>query len=516
MSNAADSARMSAVLDAIERAIARGDLLAAHDRAMSAIDEGADAPRLRYYAVLSLARMGDAQRALGLYRKLGLDADSDVDAAALKGRLFKDIARTAPPDRRAALFAEARDAYLSVYREHGSYFPAINAASTALLAGDGEGARRLAGEVLAHPGIAADGDYYAAASALEASLLLADEAGARRWLERALGSPGADAGSRATTCRQIRLIGAALPEMHDAIAAICAALRPPPVVVYTGHMFREGGAGEAMLAARIAETLDRLGSTIAYGALACGADILIAEAILARGGELNVVLPFCEADFIEQSVLPGGVGWAARFSACIARATNVILATETGFVGDPAQFAYGSHIALGLGSIRARHILGDAVQLAILQGDAEKGAAGTALDVELWARLGHRTIVVDPGAIDRKLDRPPEVPPAARAQHSILFADFAGFSQLSEAQLPVFVDDVMGRIAAVLDAQSASVLSRNTWGDALYAVIDSPVAAAEIALAQQEALRELPASIPFSASPPITEPRSPAPPGSSR
>ena len=35
---------------------------------------------------------------------------------------------------------------------------------------------------------------------------------------------------------------------------------------------------------------------VGYGQLACGADILIAEALLDRGGELHVVLPFAEED----------------------------------------------------------------------------------------------------------------------------------------------------------------------------------------------------------------------------
>ncbi|MGH6781692.1 MAG: adenylate/guanylate cyclase domain-containing protein, partial [Sphingomonadaceae bacterium] len=211
-----------------------------------------------------------------------------------------------------------------------------------------------------------------------------------------------------------------------------------------------------------------------------------------RGGELNVVLPFAEEDFLAQSVRPGGADWEGRFRVCMDAAASRIFATETGYVGDPEQFTYGTHVALGLTSIRARHILADAVQIAVLQPAEQAGSAGTARDVELWAALGHRTIGIDPGPVDRALDHPPVPATAQRAQHSILFADFAGFSQLGEAQLPLFLDAVMGRIAAVLDTQPDAILSRNTWGDALYAVIASPQIAAEIALAQQEALRELP------------------------
>ena len=50
---------------------------------------------------------------------------------------------------------------------------------------------------------------------------------------------------------------------------------------------------------------------VAYGSLACGADMLVAEAILARGGELHVVLPFAEEDFLKTSVHVGGPEWSA-------------------------------------------------------------------------------------------------------------------------------------------------------------------------------------------------------------
>jgi adenylate cyclase len=46
----------------------------------------------------------------------------------------------------------------------------------------------------------------------------------------------------------------------------------------------------------------------------------------------------------------------------------------------------------------------------------------------------------------------------------------------------------MGRIARVLDRHGDAVLTRNSWGDAVYAVITSPAQAAEIALEIQEEL----------------------------
>jgi class 3 adenylate cyclase len=52
--------------------------------------------------------------------------------------------------------------------------------------------------------------------------------------------------------------------------------------------------------------------------------------------------------------------------------------------------------------------------------------------------------------------------------------------------------EVMGRIGEVLDAFGDHVEFRNSWGDALYAVIDEPRVAARIAIALQERLHDLP------------------------
>jgi len=70
----------------------------------------------------------------------------------------------------------------------------------------------------------------------------------------------------------------------------------------------------------------------------------------------------------------------------------------------------------------------------------------------------------------------------------MLFADFAGFSRLDEDRLSKFLEVVMGRIAKVLDRHADVVLHRNSWGDAIFAVIRTPAMAAEIALEIQSEL----------------------------
>ncbi|HEV2817701.1 MAG TPA: adenylate/guanylate cyclase domain-containing protein [Allosphingosinicella sp.] len=482
MRNAADLAKA---------ALAKGDLISAYDIASAAIAAGDESGTVRHQQVLALARMGDTERAMGLFAGYGLDRSGDTHERTIGARLLKDRAlATAPGPPRQQAMERAFEAYHAIYRESGDPFPGINAATLALLAGHEEQARALARALLEDPAVAAAGDYYKAATRAEALLLLGrtDEVTATLAGPAVRGS--ADLGGRSSTLRQLAMVAAHLGLGEAERAALLAPLKPPRVVHYCGHMFGADPAAEARIRARIDAVLGEEEIGFAFGALACGADILAAEALLDRGAELHVVLPFEEEDFLLQSVLPGGAGWEARYRSCRDRAKRVVFASPMAYFGNPAQYGYASRTAMGLARLRAEHLAAEAVQVAIWDGAAADGPAGTGADVAAWAAAGERTRIVQPGAVDRDLARPePRVTtPYERALAAILFTDFKGFSTLSEAALPSFWDGVMGVVAEVLNAHDSEVECRNSWGDALYAVTASAPVAAEIALQLQDRL----------------------------
>lgn len=487
---------MTATAAEVRATIASGHLLAAYDQAMEAMAAGSEDGELRYLAVLALVRMGSSKRALAQYHELDIEALGTVDALSLKGRIFKDRARAGRPERRRERFEEAAAAYEHAFERFGGYFPLINAATTRLLAGDSAAAKGHAEAVLADAEVQAGEGYYALATGLEACIVLGDAPCARGWLERIAASARGDADARATTATQLALIESARPALAPLIAEARAALGNPPIVAFSGHMFREGDPLEAALARHIADRVAKLAPAAAFGALACGADILVAEAMLTAGVSLHVVLPFDRDDFIAQSVVNGGESWLPRFEHCFAAANTRTFVSDSRYVGDPAQFTFGTEVAHGLALIRAQPNHAEPVQLVVLQPDAVAGAVGTARDAGFWARLGYRTETIDPGPIDRNVVKDVTAAPVDRMRQCLLFADFCGFSKLCEAQLPVFVRDVLGKAAAVLDGAGAAVLSRNSWGDAIYAVIDDTVAAASIALDIQHALGPLPDGLP--------------------
>lgn len=272
-----------------------------------------------------------------------------------------------------------------------------------------------------------------------------------------------------------------------------------PVVVYCGHMFNSGSAEEPLLAGRIAEALDRLDAGAGFGPLACGADLLIAEALLARGAALHVVLPFAEEDFIAESVLCGGEDWLPRYHACRDAAASLHFATPGAYVGDDNQFAYNTQFAMGLAALKAEARGTRAVQVAVVSNKfrslSRTGLAGTVADIGLWQALGRETVAIPAGPVPRDLVFPEHDwghLDTQREIRSIIFADYKGFSRLGERELPLFVSEVMGRIATVLAEFGDHVEFRNTWGDAIYVIVDTPRIAARIALALQDRLRDLP------------------------
>ena len=482
---------MSRAADLAKAAIARGDLIAAYDITVSAIAGGDSSTQVRHQQVLALARMGDVERASELFAAYGLDRSSHPHERAAGARLLKDRALALPPGQpRAASLRTAFDAYYSIYRESGDSFPGINAATLALLAGETERAKELAQALLAAPAIAAAENYYDAATKAEALLVLGREAEAAEALRAAVDHAPTDYGARSSTMRQLAMIAEHLGLDPAAEAELLRPVSPPRVAHFCGHMFAEDDAAEARVKTRIGAILHEEKIGFAYGSLACGGDLLFAEAALERGVELHVVLPFEEQDFIAQSVAPGGAGWLVRYRNCREAVASVTLASEMEYFGDPGQFGYASRVAMGMARLRARHLCGEAVQVAIWDGGASNGPAGTGADVAAWRDSGGRSCIVGPGDVDRALDRPD---PRIRSDHeralaAILFTDFAGFSTLKETALPAFWGGVMRRVADVLDAHEQEVVCRNSWGDALYAVADSASAAAGIALELQDTL----------------------------
>jgi hypothetical protein len=495
-------------LEAVKREERRGESLVAFDLAEQGLAEYPDDLALKHRAVLALARAGATEEASRRFEQYGLVGVADEDIASLRARIAKDVALGSDGVQRCRDAVRAAGLYGEIFARTGGYYPAINAATLWLVAGDHARARELAGVVLGLLTDGGEGSYYATATIAEACLLRGEEAAAREALKRAVALHGGDYGALAGTRRQLRMIC----ELSGIDPQLLGVLAGPTVVHFCGHRIadeHERGRfrpeAEAIVAARIAEVAGASAAGYAYGSLASGADILWAEALLRCGSELHVVLPFAREEFIERSVRPSGPGWVQRFDRCLAASTSVRYATGDAFLGDDVLFRYGSELAMGLALLRARYLDAESRQLAVWDGEGARGAAGTSLDVATWRRTGGAVTVIAPDGEDtRELRRAamtahgaePAVPSArstadegsGRVVRAMLFGDIKGFSMLTDEQLPRFAKHVLGAFATVLDRHREAVGHRNTWGDAVFVVLSGATRAAACALELQDAM----------------------------
>ena len=489
----------------------RGELLAAFDLAERGLAEHPTELSLKHRAVLALARAGATDEAARRFVDYGLDSVAGEDVAALGARIAKDFALREEGDERRRRAAGAAERYAAVFERTGGYYPAINAATLWLIAGERARSHQLAELVLRLIAAGPEDSYYAVATEAEAHLLLGHLAAARPALERAASRAGGDYGALATTRRQLR----AICETLDFEPELLSPLAGPGVVYFCGHRIAaEGDRGrltadaEARCAASIAKVIEDRPAGFAYGALAGGADILWAEALVERGCELHVVLPFALEEFVDASVAPCGPAWIQRFQRLLAAATEVRYATDDAFLGDDVLFRYGGELAMGLALLRGQYLDAEVWQLALWDGAPSHGAAGTAIDIATWRRAGRSAIVVSPdGAITTRAHDEPEPLPVqgslaapgressakapGRVVRSMLFGDISGFSKLTDEQLPAFAGSVLTALAEVIRTHQMDIGHRNTWGDALYIVLTDVSAAAACALDLQKAMAQI-------------------------
>jgi class 3 adenylate cyclase len=280
--------------------------------------------------------------------------------------------------------------------------------------------------------------------------------------------------------------------------SVFAALTPRPVMHYSGHMISPPGQpgrfpadAETVVARQIETSLDAHDVGFGFGSLACGGDILMAEALLKRDAELHVVLPFSDEDFRKESVARGGDGWLGRFDSCLERAADVTYATRDQYLGDQVLFAHASRLAMGLALLRASNLDAEVFQLAVWDG-GKGGAAGTGADVTAWRSRGLRSevIALPPSGLAVSRGTAERAGPRRRKRmlKAMLFGDAHGFSKLRDSQIPAFVEHYLGGISRVLDGYADRIDFRNTWGDGLYLVMRDARSAMDCALDLQRAV----------------------------
>ncbi len=484
--------------------IRSGEFLMAYDLAIRGLESYPENNLLKFQAVLALARSGATERAEELYgafelQNAGTEDTSSLGARIAKDKFFAGAGRANPNDS-----SRAAQLYQEVFEKSGGYYPAINAATMWFFSGDTANCARMA-DLARERSVAAEHDdgpqahYWRAATRAEASLLLDELDEAKSAIEEAANHVNGDYSAAASTRSQLLRICA---EMELDIGLLDP-LKPPSIIYYSGHMIASAGRSgqfgvdsEEVVRSQIDELLKKYDVGFGFGSLACGSDILFAEALLARGAEVHAVIPFHLEEFKEVSVYPGGPGWNERMDDCLARATAVTQATTGAYLGDDSLFNYAARIAMGFARIKAQNLSADLNMFAVWNGQKPKFQAGTAVDVAFWRaqKLSIETIDCGPpakGSANAAASTKAKKHNLTRKIYPVVFADIKGFSKLLDNDLADFLEKVMGRLGGAMDKYGDSVLFRNTWGDAVHAVFDDVSTAAKCALEMQKALHEL-------------------------
>jgi hypothetical protein len=457
----------------------------------------------RYLAALSLARAGATSRARDFVNELLRRIESAThvpakfreDSRALIARLSKDDALAHAGLQRAALLQHAAALYADVADDYGGFYSCINAATLYLLAGETDRARDFAERtqhlVVADRARTPQEDYWREATAAEAALVLGDVDSARAALSSAASIAAGDFAAMAATRRQLRLVCEARGMSCDVVDA----LAPPTVLHYCGHRIDQGDGArfptsvEGTIADAIQHFLNDRRVGFAYGSLASGADILIAEALLAHGSRVHVMLPCAAEEFDRVSVAPAGEAWSARFRSCLDRAASVVFASDSAFIDNDELFGFAARIAMGHAINRAQYLDAPVEQLAVWDGVQGIGIAGTAHDVRTWRRTGNPTHIIS--LPPRALRSSTASGQSERNIGVILFTDFRGFSRLRDEHLRAFVHDVFTPLSRQLDKHASTLMWCNTWGDAIAAVFSDVSAAADCALSLHETVTDI-------------------------
>jgi class 3 adenylate cyclase len=506
------------------RVLKLGEPLLAYDILTEALKNQPADVEMRQQVALSLARSGATQRSNAILTQLRAEGHRDEETLAILARTHKDLwTHATAKSERARQLKLAHKFYYESYKLNRGYYSGINAATLALLLGKKEEARALAqkvrqaclAELKTLPGNS-DYRYWPLATLGEACLILRRWNEAEDWYEQAAQAGKGHFADLSSTRRNARLL---LNHLQRDSASIEQALKIPDIVVFAGHLIdraeRAAPRFPAQLEPAVRDAIQKQVKKIApgfgYASGACGSDILFLEAMLERGCEANVVLPFAKEQFIQDSVAFAGRDWLKRFESVLERATTVTTASSERIEEGSMSFEYANLLLYGLADIRAHQLETNLVPLAVWDQKAGDGPGGTASAVAHWRNLGQDVQVIDlakllkrhgslsPGEragvrvrslAEKNLEeknisavavsphpnplprgegtkQPPTLPTRIMA---MLFADAVNFSKLTEQQIPLFLNHFLGAIGNLISTSPHAPSIKNTWGDGLYFV----------------------------------------------
>lgn len=295
----------------IENLINSGRYFEAHNMAQEFCTKYPNNLRALQLCGLAMSKSGARNAAIKFLEPILKDHSEDPETAGILGGVYKEQFKMTAD---SSFARKSLETYLSNFEETGSYYTGINAATMSQILGRGRTAREVAERVVE---IASEEDsFWAHATVGEANLLLRNSGAAADSYYKAVQMGDSQYGKLGSIYAQLLI----LQHYINVPENVLAMFAPPKVAVFAGHMidhnretprFPEEISDNVKFA--ITNDLRLNNIKIGYTSLACGSDILFAEALIELGGEVNIIIPFNRDDFLETSVNFAGKSWVDRF-----------------------------------------------------------------------------------------------------------------------------------------------------------------------------------------------------------
>ncbi len=480
----------------IESCLSQGRIFNAYNLASTARKAFPDNVRIAQLYALSLARLGSTEKAKNCLEDLYNRGHHDSETAGILGRVYKDVLKKSGDIKYAYL---SRDTYLRSFESLKEYYLGINASTMSYILGERKKAEKIAQQTIDIIDLQKGKDYWCLASLGEAYLILNDLSASIQFYKKAREEAHGNYGDLNSTYQQICFI-----EKYARVPVeLLAIFKPPGIITFSGHMidradrkvprFPDFAAGSVKK--EIAIVLDELDAGIGYCSAACGADILFIEAMIERGAEVNVYLPFCAEDFLKTSVSYAGIEWEDRFFAILEK-TSVKYITEEGSFGNDSLFSFLNCVIMGMSIIRARLLLTEPELLLVLGSAAKHPKQGSTS--ELFSRWPHKEKIriIDPTGLNppaagsgkhKEKAKSAELPHAGtptgviHSMQCILFAEIIGPGKASEERTPYFMHDILKAVSERLKYLDGKPKIFSLWGNIMHAVFDGAKDALEFA-----------------------------------
>jgi hypothetical protein len=445
----------------IEGLISQGRYIEARIKSAEALQSS---PGLRYKQLhaLAVSKLGMPEAALAFMEPVYQQFSDDPESAGILGSIYKALFKK---NQNNAFAVKSRDTYLQNFTITKNYYTGINAAAMAAMAGQGGRSREIAAEVIALIGTDTAGDFWKLATLGEAYILTKNRARSIEYFVEARKLAGNDWGKITSVHNQLWLLDHFIPVSGE----IMKMFNPPTVVAFIGHMIDHPGRStprfpatiEPQVKNAIANSIRTLNAHIGYCSLACGGDILFAEAMAEQGGEVNIFLPFAEADFIEASVRFAGEEWMTRYTN-LTKKFPITYVTREEYAGLDDLFSFQNKVICGSAVLRSLSHHSEPGLLTVLSGvDLKRKQGGTRDTINVWPFPQNYTNINPDTFITTQAVVAPEIQASAKTERierpvlSIVYVDISNVQAMGREKLLKEIDSKIFNESISFDSYQA-------------------------------------------------------------